>query len=360
MRRFRPRDIRQAARRLMQSRLFSTAFLAVALMLSLFAILQNTSLLYITDDRSEEGFSALSLRDEPIESVLARQGIPVEAEDSIIASEASSFYRTVRVQRARTATLIVDGKEIPYTFGSATVGDLLAANHITLSDGDYCSAPEAMALCQGDVITVTQAEKRIVTRRVSIPYQTDYKISSLLSTGKTRLVAEGEDGLAEETWEELWSGDECLFSTLISSREIIAPTNAVMLQGQAGVPISRLDWSEEYPLDENGIPLEYVAHHSGCKATGYSAKERSYGAGGGYCYCGTVAVIPSKYPYGTKLYIRSADGRFVYGYALCNDTGNLTTVDVDLFYETYRESALNSLRTVEIYVLEWGNGTMYQ
>ena len=34
-------------------------------------------------------------------------------------------------------------------------------------------------------------------------------------------------------------------------------------------------------------------------------------------------------------------------------------VDVDLFYETYRESALNSLRTVDIYVLEWGNGTLY-
>ena len=34
-------------------------------------------------------------------------------------------------------------------------------------------------------------------------------------------------------------------------------------------------------------------------------------------------------------------------------------VNVDLFYETYRESALNSLRTVDIYVLEWGNGTLY-
>ena len=34
-------------------------------------------------------------------------------------------------------------------------------------------------------------------------------------------------------------------------------------------------------------------------------------------------------------------------------------MDVDLFYETYQESVLNSLRTVDIYVLEWGNGTLY-
>ena len=62
-------------------------------------------------------------------------------------------------------------------------------------------------------------------------------------------------------------------------------------------------------------------------------------------------------------YIRSSDGSFVYGYALASDTGGFISgeegVDVDLFYETYRESALNSLRTVDIYVLEWGNGTLY-
>ena len=48
----------------------------------------------------------------------------------------------------------------------------------------------------------------------------------------------------------------------------------------------------------------------------------------------------------------------MYGYALASDTGGFISgevgVDVDLFYETYRESALNSLRTVDIYVLEWG------
>ena len=78
---------------------------------------------------------------------------------------------------------------------------------------------------------------------------------------------------------------------------------------------------------------------------------------------GTIAVDPKEYPYGTKLYIRSSDGSFVYGYALASDTGGFVDgavdVNVDLFYETYRESALNSLRTVDIYVLEWGNGTLY-
>ena len=132
--------------------------------------------------------------------------------------------------------------------------------------------------------------------------------------------------------------------------------DALVLQGQNGAAISRLDWSSQYPLDENGIPVTYQKVKTGQKATGYSAPENSYGSSGGYCYYGTIAVDPNEYPYGTKLYIRSADGKFVYGYALASDTGGFATseigVDVDLFYETYQESVLNSLRTVDIYVLE--------
>ena len=59
-------------------------------------------------------------------------------------------------------------------------------------------------------------------------------------------------------------------------------------------------------------------------------------------------------PYGSKLYITSADGSFVYGYAIASDTGTGLIdgiIDVDLFYDTYQESLLNGLRTVNIYVL---------
>ena len=34
-----------------------------------------------------------------------------------------------------------------------------------------------------------------------------------------------------------------------------------------------------------------------------------------------MAVDPDVIPYGTKLYITSTDGKFVYGYAVATDTG---------------------------------------
>ena len=52
---------------------------------------------------------------------------------------------------------------------------------------------------------------------------------------------------------------------------------------------------------------------------------------------------------------------FVYGYCIANDTGSSLwedVIDLDLFYESYLESALNGMRTVDIYVLEWGSGSV--
>ena len=73
------------------------------------------------------------------------------------------------------------------------------------------------------------------------------------------------------------------------------------------------------------------------KATGYYSKTGKGSSGLGLGY-GTVAVDPDVIPYGTKLYITSTDGKFVYGYAVATDTGIAVQkgqILVDLFYETY-------------------------
>ena len=70
---------------------------------------------------------------------------------------------------------------------------------------------------------------------------------------------------------------------------------------------------------------------------------------------GTVAVDPDVIPYGTKLYITSTDGKFVYGYAVATDTGIAVQkgeILVDLFYETYAESVINGAIQVNVYVVD--------
>ena len=70
---------------------------------------------------------------------------------------------------------------------------------------------------------------------------------------------------------------------------------------------------------------------------------------------GYIAVNPTVIPYGTKMYIKTADGSVIYGYAVAADTGGFIKKypnGVDLFMST--ESACRSfgVRNVEIYILE--------
>ena len=70
-------------------------------------------------------------------------------------------------------------------------------------------------------------------------------------------------------------------------------------------------------------------------------------------YYGTFACDPTLIPYGTKVYITSADGKFVYGWAIATDTGAFVQsnrMQVDLFYETYAESVANGVKYVNVYV----------
>ena len=69
---------------------------------------------------------------------------------------------------------------------------------------------------------------------------------------------------------------------------------------------------------------------------------------------GTIAVDPKQIPYGTKLWITSADGKFVYGYAVAVDTGAFVqrgSALADLYMGSYQEACWFGRRTLNIYVI---------
>ena len=87
--------------------------------------------------------------------------------------------------------------------------------------------------------------------------------------------------------------------------------------------ISTLKPSKPIELDKNGQPVEYKKVISG-KSSAYcgccDSNSTAY-FGKNSARPGYVAVNPKQIPYGTKLYIVSADGKTVYGYAIAADTG---------------------------------------
>ena len=117
--------------------------------------------------------------------------------------------------------------------------------------------------------------------------------------------------------------------------------------------VSSLKPSKDFLLDENGIPVNYSKKITG-KATAYSYDAGSLTATGKKVRTGYVAVNPKQIPYGTKLFIRSTDGKYVYGYASAEDTGGFVKkgkITVDLFFPSTSACYKFGVRNVEIYVL---------
>ncbi len=262
----------------------------------------------------------------------------------------------LQAERYYTVAVVADGLEHEVRVTRTdTVDEILKRAKVTLGPEDDMSHFPGRTVNPGDRIVVERWSRDTITEENVVPFETEEIASSLLKPGKKQVVYEGKDGLALQTYERVLRDGVVVEQTLTEETVLQPSVPQRVLVGTNRAPISPLDF--EWELDENGVPVDYQAVLEKQRAAGYSAKPGA-GTACGYLKAavGHVAVNPKEIPYGSKLYIRSADGRFVYGYAIAADTGTglmQDIIDVDLFYQTYDESCLNGMRQVEIYILEY-------
>ncbi len=119
-----------------------------------------------------------------------------------------------------------------------------------------------------------------------------------------------------------------------------------------GIPISQMQMPESLTFDENGVPENYLYYIDG-NATAYYGGTMT--ATGSSVRQGVVAVDPREIPYGTEMWIVSADGKYVYGFARAEDTGGFIDfrngATVDLYMNTYADCCVWGWRGVRIYIL---------
>lgn len=116
--------------------------------------------------------------------------------------------------------------------------------------------------------------------------------------------------------------------------------------------VSQLTPSKDFKLDKNGVPLNYKRKITGT-ASAYSCGTHT--ATGKRVKPGYIAVNPKQIPYGTKLFIRTPDGKYIYGYASAEDTGGFVSWGntlADLYMRSERDCINFGRRTIEIYVLD--------
>lgn len=330
------------------AKLTATLITLCCLSLTLYALFTTLNIVYVSD--SEGNNKLLVTRTSNPEELMTLSGIVAQEADNVYYTAYNGNTASLSIQRAQEITIQADGAIYVAKLVSGDVRQALEVCGLALGEHDYTEPSLHTEINPDTPVVVHRVEYQDTVTNEAIPFETEYVYTSLYYRNKKRttVMQQGYEGNNEITHRERIVDGELESSQIVSIVETLAPQNTVIKAYQAGAPVS----SRTGPQIVDGVPVQYSAVYSG-RATGYYSRRGRGASGLGLGY-GTVAVNPNLIPYGTKVYITSADGKFVYGYAIATDTGTALmngTCLVDLYYETYAESLMNGVQQVKMYVV---------
>ncbi len=285
-------------------------------------------------------------------ALLDEQGVELGEYDEVTFSGPGK-YMEIDIERAYPVYVTADGRTSRVYVTDATVDEALQLCQVSLGADDLLSLPLDRPLGEKEEVVVTRVDYDSDHYTEPIAYETDYKLTSLLRTGARRVQAQGSDGVKQITVRQKYVDGAMIASRETSELVTVEPVNSVALEGQAGAFISEYEPFPGVVADERGWPVNYTAVYTGMRTTSYYTGHTC--ASGLPAQVGHVGVNPAVFPYGTKLFIASEDGSFVYGYCIAADCGPGTlknVIDIDLFLDTYYECSLLGRRNnIVVYVL---------
>lgn len=264
-------------------------------------------------------------------------------------------------------TILDNGKIYSCKVEGETLEQILNKLQISINENDETSVPLASVLEKGSTVEIYRVEYKTRTVVETIKYKTVNVDDNKGYIGHKKVITEGKDGSQENTYKDKYVNGKLSKSTLTNSKLIKKPVNKVIghgtrvhVKGRKN-QISKKALPSRYSLSSDGIPTDYLTMISG-GSTAYTCNTSSYrGSGrtstGARAQSGLVAVNPKQIPYGTEMYIVSADGKKVYGYAIAADTGGFArkgSTVVDLYMDSASECYQWGRQKVCIYILRWG------
>ncbi len=316
------------------------------------------------------------------EDVLSEIGVTV-GEDDLITTQPRNGISEITVQRLQTITVVYNGQTLTLTSYGGTVEELLESAGITLGEWDEISVDLEEPTADGMEFTVSTAYVVTESSYSAIPYSTLYCEDTGLADGEQEILSAGKDGVLYTIADVYYVNGQEVSRTVLSETVISQSVEEIVAVGSYvevadPVPMTSSNAvsivmntqpfeSESGSADEEETPTnsentfvtadgEVVTYSKviTCVATAYSCNGQI-----GYTYTGTIArvgeiaVDPSVIPLGTRMYIYTNDGEYVYGYAVAEDTGGAIKGNiVDLYFNSDAECYAFGRRTCTIYILD--------
>ncbi len=245
----------------------------------------------------------------------------------------------------------------------ATVSDILSKVGYTVDDDDMVEPAKNKKITKTTSIDYTDIEYVDGSYTQAIPHTMETVYSSTQLKGVNTTV-EGKDGVEQVNFtEKLVNGvsaekiikETLTLSAAVNGKNIVGtlvPKPPAVTTVSNIKTISTLKTPYDIELDASGNPVNYKSHMT-LQATAYTYTGNNCSTGVAP-QPGYVAVNPDFIPYGTRLYIKSSDGKYIYGYAVAADTGGFIKSrpkNIDLFFATKSACTAFGRRNIEVYIL---------
>lgn len=329
-----------------------------------------------------------SYSSDPYE-VLTEAGIELEEEDTYETGYADGMNQ-ITVRRMQMVTVINRGAQsVIGTYGETT-GSLLARMGITPGTGDTLSCSSETQTYDGMTIELVHTETRIEEEDTTVPYPVNYYEDPDLEPDAEIVLVAGQNGLTHVKSEVTYRNGKEVSRTVVQETVQTKPVTQLVIRGvdrtimeqpadpepaEQAAPAassgtasgssssgssssggSRYDGSAETSgnviMTSSGESYTYVDVMT-CSATAYTCEGYV-----GHTYSGTlarvgaIAVDPTVIPLGTKMYVVSNDGQYVYGYCVAEDIGGgIKGNKIDLYFDTYAECWDFGVRMCTVYIL---------
>ncbi len=301
------------------------------------------------------------------ESMLKQAGIALKANEGYEVEDTVEGT-VVRVGPELNIAVTVDGKTVNVVTRTDRVVNVLNELGVHWDDNDVITPDPQSILTENCNIRVQRVDYTRVVRIESVKPKVIYQDTDSMPVGTEKKKIKGVAGSKMVTYKEKMVDGMIAESQEISSVVTCEAVDTVILRGTAPEEkfapvvttdvsvntelISRLEPKSPIKVNSKGVPVKYKKCIKGL-ATAYTAGKGARTAIGDVAQVGYVAVDPKEIPYGTMMFIKTADGRYMYGLAKASDTGGFISgpVDVDLYFNTEAECVQFGVRDVEIYIL---------
>lgn len=304
--------------------------------------------------------------------VLKEAGLELGQSDTYTTHE-NEGVSEIRINRVQMVYVYCDDQMFVVGSYGETVEEVLEALQIQLGETDRLSCSPDTPTRDGLNVHVTRVVTREEELEEVVPHEVTVYEDTSLKDGEEIVLVEGSDGITLVRADVTYENGVEVSRTVLSEQIVKAPVDGLILRGvDRSVKLQENSGDDEYKLSDSyepdGVGASVLSETGGIvpgtgleyskvlefTATSYTCEGYTgITATGTVAEHGTVAVDPRVIPLGTKMYIVSSDGKFVYGTCVARDTGGAIKGNiVDLYYETEEECYEFGRRNVKIYILE--------